>query len=663
MKNVFFAINLIVVFSVHTSKCMDNLHRDSYQVQQASLDSSLEQRRQKRVDVQMHFEHLIRSHNFDEANKYVQEGFVIKTDNFRSFLYEAMRKNDYPVVSFLFSSVHMKFESLYYPAVQNKKVAKLLINQEITQEDKNNLSIELLKRMVRVPELYKPSCIRYIISNISNINMGLDEQKNTFLHRAVLEGAVEVVAALLEYPSIDIHKRNNLGYTPFQYAIEVAKIFENRVVLLFNKAGIFFRPIALGNPFELELCQEDFKTVSEKENFLATLFFIAQQKEKTHVSNTKKLADANQGIICDSQGYHFSHVSLKDLECCIGLKQINHIKNRLLERCAVVLNTMREGSAHVFKDYRSRNGSFGCLMPDLICIETNDATALVRQYPFTLFYDRDMAFKIVLAALQAPNQSAFENMVENLNPDLSIVDEDGNSLLHWAVTLDKSHEAKLLIRKGIDCFAHNKEGKTAFDSAQAQPEKRCFNKMIEAFCQACLHKPDYAKNNIKRYVKAGYQLNELKVLPYDYDKTKKEPLLHRGEEELCRVLLKAGVPADVKDSEGKTLLQLTVNRIANKVSSKFSTLIPLLLQYGAVVTESMVQSLATKNKDMHAMLLRAREKQEENERLKCCICFEVSPNNLIIPCEGIHSDRLCGECYVQIQHCPICRQPLKKEEN
>ncbi len=214
--------------------------------------------------------------------------------------------------------------------------------------------------------------------------------------------------------------------------------------------------------------------------------------------------------------------------------------------------------------------------------------------------------------------------------------------------------------------ARCKMQKTAFDIAQAQPKKKCFNKMIKVFCWACLDEPGYAQNNIKRYAKAGYRLDELKVKrfrnagPYKFDKMPKEPLLVIAGEDLTYALLKAGVPADVKDSEGQTPLQQVVNVITQNGHCNFSTIIPLLLQYEAAVTEDMVSSVATKDKDIHAMLLRAWKKQEENERLQCCICFEVSANNFLIPCANKHTDRICQKCCAGIQSCPTCRQLLKK---
>jgi hypothetical protein len=143
------------------------------------------------------------------------------------------------------------------------------------------------------------------------------------------------------------------------------------------------------------------------------------------------------------------------------------------------------------------------------------------------------------------NSEAFEHIIKKMHPNLSLVDEHGNTLLHHAALLNQKYEAKLLIEKGIDCFIRNKEGKTAFDTARGPSKKECFERMITAFSDACYHSLEYAQANIKRYVKEGYHLSELKLHFWGTDI---RPLLHYAvlhnvvisPYKLCSILLQAG---------------------------------------------------------------------------------------------------------------------------
>jgi hypothetical protein len=62
----------------------------------------------------------------------------------------------------------------------------------------------------------------------------------------------------------------------------------------------------------------------------------------------------------------------------------------------------------------------------------------------------------------------------------------------------------------------------------------------------------------------------------------------------------------------------------------------------------------------------AQELKEENEQESthsdCIICFEKNENMMIIPCESIHTERICPTCYNELKKrnnpCPLCRRNL-----
>ncbi len=607
----------------------------------------------KSTEDQRYFNHLVRSHAFDKARTYVngKENLLDVSNSFLCPLSIAINENDYSAVSFLLS-LPMKYNDMHYIQVKNKKMAKLLTHRGKTDHNTKDLHIQILFAMTRHGG-YKKPFMRYTMNAI-DINMRIDDSKNTFLHNAVATKNRKALEVLLENSSINIHKKNIHGLTAYQLAIDCA---QPKIIDLFNKVGIFFSPIERGNPCEIEGDEKKIEFLAENEKFLATLLFNTTKREVENLTKQKKAYSAQQGIMCNSKGYYFLNASMKDLECWMGLEKMENIKKHLADICCMVLDGMRDDSNHLFKGTLPRYA----FLEGIPFSDHNSITKLVKKYPFTLFYNGTIAFEILFEALNAINAEAFRYIVNFLNPDLSLADENGNTLLHWAIFLKKDFEAKLLIEKGANCFVTNNENETAFDSAKTQSQKS-FNNIIIAFSQACLDSPKYAKRNIKKYLQLGYQLRELIYLPKDWIhmcEKKIQPLLHGAAQcniELCRILLKAGTCANIKNHDGMTPLQCICHNTTR------TTAIPLLLEYGAIVTEEMTKIAIDKDeKDRRAMLVRAwKAQQQQNNQSECCICFEVNVEKSIIPCKIIHNDRICKSCYSHIQDCPICRQPLNK---
>lgn len=49
------------------------------------------------------------------------------------------------------------------------------------------------------------------------------------------------------------------------------------------------------------------------------------------------------------------------------------------------------------------------------------------------------------------------------------------------------------------------------------------------------------------------------------------------------------------------------------------------------------------------------ERNQQNEQLKCCICFTADRTHLLTPC--LHFC-LCEKCSRRIHICPLCRRPV-----
>lgn len=590
---------------------------------------------------QKHFNMLVRSHQFDEARKHIHPNFLMVVDPCICPLYISIADNDYAAASFLLTALKGQPHSSYYTQVRSKKMAKLVMSNLSTDADRDNANKEKLKYMTNFYRYYERSFIEYVVQNIGDINVKMGNKQNTFLHRAVRQQHVDIIDVLLSDSRTDVFQYNNNKRTAFQEAILLQA---KKVITCFEKAGFFFRSINEGNPFDQDSPKD--------QNFVAHLICASQK-------NDKKDEDAvlHQGILTNRCAYYFLRPAIKDLQCWVGSKKMNEVRALLLHCCQTVLGIMKEHSNHYFKNI-VRSIDF----PGGIFTDSNNATKEVLQYPFVLFYDRSLAFKILLAALQAPNAECFKCIISRLEPDLSLTDESGNTLLHYAAMFEHDEQAALLIEKGIDCFAVNNQKKTAFHMTEKNRKKKCLRRMIQAFSQACIDSSDYAKKNIKRYMESGYSINELHLKSYCFGGNK-ESLLHKAalesKTELCHILLRAGISAHSKNHKGETPLECVVKKIVSSpfISCLPSALIAEFLKYEAQVTETMVNQ-AVSDTAIHAMLLNAWHKQEENELFKCVVCFEVDQNNKLIPCHRNHPERICDECCAQINVCPFCREEL-----
>jgi len=79
-----------------------------------------------------------------------------------------------------------------------------------------------------------------------------------------------------------------------------------------------------------------------------------------------------------------------------------------------------------------------------------------------------------------------------------------------------------------------------------------------------------------------------------------------------------------------------------------------------------LKELHTKYKELteeHHRLEHIQSKNaEEDNTIKCCICFEENTQLLSIPCPNPHNEYFCTNCYENIESdmCPICQNPLNE---
>jgi ankyrin repeat protein len=164
-------------------------------------------------------------------------------------------------------------------------------------------------------------------------------------------------------------------------------------------------------------------------------------------------------------------------------------------------------------------------------------------YPFTLRYNKKIVFEL-LHHLMCENGKVFSGILYN-KPDLTVVDEDGNTLLHRAVELKNAEAIGLLIKQGaLLCIANNKR-KTPIDLLYDVDDQKCI-KVFES---------SFIAQFFKTY---SYQ-----TLYKDYKK-----------------IIQSGFDVNMCDEKGQSMLWKAVKEHPEKLS--------FLLKYGAIVTQEMI---------------------------------------------------------------------------
>lgn len=440
----------------------------------------------------------------------------------------------------------------------------------------------------------------YLLKYGGNINASNCSYNNTMLHNAVCCNNIDKVTFLLQHNAKPVGYNNN-GQTPLDLAIE-GKYYQ--IIELFKKAGIFFISGAQCNLFALlhNNAQElrSLKPGSQYE--IGTVNLLAQLLMSVRSS---RQFDKRQAIVINADGITFKHSSRDNLCKLFGEKSINYVEE-LIDECYVTVETIGYLSSWKGDIFKRK----------------------VMEYPFVLAYDKDQSFKILLHIMLKDTdlfaslftrEIAYENGGLVFKPDLSGVDEDGNTLLHCAIMHDQVDPMAILIENNIDLMCRNKADKTALDLVHEWGDKDnilCFNDAVaHKFLDTPSYDPEY--KNIKTFLKSGFDINA--------------PISRAGQ----------------------TLLTLVLHYA---VPSKRYDQMAFLLKHDALVTEDMIQYEAF---DYYWALL--QKKYDEQE---CCVCYEHFSGMSDIPCGSVHeNNRLCKGCYTTIceknnRQCPLCRGEL-----
>lgn len=470
----------------------------------------------------------------------------------------------------------------------------------------------------------------------------LDNEGNNPLHLAIQQYNRKAITCLLKHYA-DPLQVNYTGKTPFAQAIEQNKDW----TLLFEKVGIFFVPAGQENPFQIMrtllkkaknhkyACAYESNTIENKaENFIARLFASIEKRKNIPRKHLQK------GIVATSQGYILCDLSFSDLEFFYTQESVGFIHNYLINRCKEVLDKIQDRENNYMLNPPS---GLNALLYPMVC-NWNRISNFVYDYPYTISYNKTLASKILFYALKHCMPYTIIWLL-NSKPDLTVTDENGNTLLHAAIECKHKTVIERLLLFKIDFTLRNNNQETALDSAKKSEDylrRALVENILVHFSNA---KPSYLfkkQKRVEEFFKSTLLSDREKYTFLRKCATEKKHAL-------CKILLEnCHLSPNTTHDAGETILDiLAQDKDMPYLKSLLKPIIILLLENGAIVTQKMIDNAQDEN--IKALLVLHQS--------SCCICFEPTHEN--IACRNPHpSTFLCQGCSKHIDTCPICRQKL-----
>ena len=361
----------------------------------------------------------------------------------------------------------------------------------------------------------------YLLKFGANINEPIDNENNSLLHRAIGYDCPEKINFLLNY-NAHMEIKNKKGQTPIDKAI--LSTAPNAIKALYNK-NILFLTYSISSFLFLKDCVKGLENIffssyydiKKIEIGLAQLFMIAQRNKSDTIA-TDKIVEYN------GYGYCFKNVSFKDLEEQFGKENIDYVKQYLHDQCQRVL-------------FWVKNGKY------------NELNYLVQDYPYVLFYDKQLIFKLLENLLINKQTDTFSSLFLKDSLDISGVNENnGNTLLHLAITYSNAKAIELLIENNCSLTSYNALSKTPIDLLYSIKNEECIKSFHNAFAD-------------KFFSTYSYQ-------PYY--------------QEIKKLFKHCFFDVNICDKNGKSLLLRAVQSHPEKCS--------LLLKYGAIITQEIVDN-------------------------------------------------------------------------
>ena len=455
-------------------------------------------------------------------------------------LHIAVEKNNVPAVRQLLqeypfqinvATIHNKYTPLHM--VNSKPMAKLLIASGAFLDSKDRNGTTPLYHVLFNKYSYcnyycKPvqstreqmaELAHYLLKKGATVHALVDQQENSLLHKAAGGGGSmvgrypEYIDLLLQHKA-DIEYKNKHQQTAYEIAMdgyghcgEILERFKSHNII-FIESGAFAWLKNNAKEFKEHINSEYSCTEHVLENKLADLFIRARRNNAV-----------NKGAIVEHHcGYYFNQVRYIDLYDWVGKDAIEYVHSYFYGRCQQALDLVLKGN---YKEARD----------------------LISLHSYILRYDQQIAFEMLSQAMRT-DAYTFSYML-NRKPDLNMIDEDGNTLLHKAIELKNAEAIGLLIKGGALLWAVNKDRKKPIDVLVDLDDKKC----LEAF------ESSFIAQFFKTY---SYQ-----PLYKDYKK-----------------IIQSGFDVNLCDEKGESMLWKAVKEHLEKLS--------LLLKHGAVVTQEMI---------------------------------------------------------------------------
>ncbi len=522
--------------------------------------------------------------------------------------------------------------------IAQKKCAKVLIEhgadvKACSAQGKTPLDFLLLDK-----KMYDESLVQYLIDCKAGVNNTKDICDRSTLHYLIEENvdwALSRIPFLLRNGA-DIEIRDNRGRTPVDVAIiknsKCLRDFEkygvmfvyhqskaNPQTLLSNNAQVFKQHVYAHIPE-----QPDESTVIERQ--LADLFrFIEKWNRKNRYYYQCSDNPSHQGIIITKYGYCFKKPTWDDMYAWFGQESIETVKQHFDARCKKAYKALKKNPKQFLK--------------------------MLRVYPYVLTYDSSRTREIFEYMTKNMRGNKYKGCISSTLEYLLLLDLDEGinltyggfkqTLLHRAMMNNNPLFVRLLMEYGIDfTCVESIYNKTAIQNAEENTDDRqdCIENFYNALAQRLpqIKETDAFCKKVKAFLSQNCDINRKnrsgRTLLFEIAKSSRY---------WSTFLLKRGALVNIKDQKNQSPLMNAVRYCYHDEHS-----VNVLLQYGAIVTAKMIQSV--KNEEIQAMLKSAYEEQI------CCVCYEHPQDLGELPCINKHQGNfVCGQCCSHLKECPF----------
>lgn len=384
-----------------------------------------------------------------------------------------------------------------------------------------------------------------------------DDDGNNLLHLACgvkseyIQNAIKPAQNLSVIPfllahGVDVNKPNNIGNTPLHYLVLLSspEIIKTIDLLLEHGADLNSMNEALQTPF-----------------FLSAISYDSQFRNKTQPVLKHLLS---RGAMIDVQ----------DINGRTSLYFVVKNEDAMLARFL-----LENGADPTIADNAGDSPYKLALQKNMRAI-----LSIIEKATVSLALDGDDMDAAFLKACKGGKRGVAEMLVKRGNVDITYVDNDGRSALHYVAELGMLSLAKFLTEQGVDLNYTDKNGQTVLHFASSSRQREMVRYLLEQGADSTI--ADHKGVLPIHLVTNRGQHDLLKLLlehgsdPFVMSNDGESLLLvacYTRSRECVRLLLEAGLDANLSDNDGITPLQVAVR-------NNQSDLVCLLHEYQADIT-------------------------------------------------------------------------------